>query len=69
MNNLVPKKNCPRVQDKLNKPQTIYTHYKKKRKLLKDLFLGVKIIDFQNDIISVALTFNKDLYNRVSSKI
>ena len=32
-------------------------------------FLGVKIIDFQNDSISVALSFNKDLYNQVPSKI
>ena len=30
---------------------------------------GVKIIDFQNDSISVALSFNKYLYTRVSSKI
>ena len=33
-----------------------YSHYKKK--LLNDFF-GVKIIDFQNDSISVALSFNK----------
>ena len=32
-------------------------------------FFGVQIIDFQNDSISMALSFNKDLYNRVSSKI
>ena len=32
-------------------------------------FWGVKIIDFQNDSISVALSFNKDIYNRVLSKI
>ena len=30
---------------------------------------GVKRIDFQNDSISVALSFDKDLLNRVSSKI
>ena len=28
----------------------------------------VKIFDFQNDSISVVLPFNKELYNRVSSK-
>ena len=32
-------------------------------------FRGIKNIDFQNDSISVVLSFNKDLYNRVSSKI
>ena len=31
-------------------------------------YFRVKVIDFQNDSISVALSFNKELYNRVSSK-
>ena len=31
-------------------------------------YFRVKVIDFQNDSISVALPFNKELYNRVSSK-
>ena len=48
--------------------EAYYSHYKKKRKLLNDYF-WVKIIDLPNDSISVALSFNKDLYNRVSSKI
>ena len=41
----------------------MYSHYKKKRKLLNKFFGGEKIIDFQNDSISVALLFKKDLYN------
>ena len=47
---------------------SISTQDKKKRKLLNEL-RGVNIIDCQNDSISVVLSFNKDLYNRVSSKI
>ena len=41
----------------------------KETQTFKWIFWGVKIIDFQNDSISVALSFNIDLYNRVSSKI
>ena len=40
----------------------LYSQYKKKRKLLNDIFLGVIIIDCKNDSISVALPFNKELY-------
>ena len=46
-----------------------YSQYKNKRKLLNEFLGGEKIIDFQNDSISVALPFKKDLYNRVSAKI
>ena len=46
---------------------TIYSQYKKKRKLLKGHFLGVKIIDCKNEFISVALPFNKELYSEVLS--
>ena len=55
----------------------IYMQYKKKRKLLNDIFYlflfyfflggGVKIIDCKNDSISVALPFNKELYSEVLS--
>ena len=41
----------------------------KETQTFKQVFLQVKTIDFQNDFISVALSFNKDLYKRVSSKI
>ena len=37
----------------------LYSHYKKKRKLL-NVFCGVNINDFQNNSISVALSF-KDM--------
>ena len=40
----------------------LYSHYKKKRKLL-NVFCGVNINDFQNNSISVALSFNQYLYN------
>ena len=41
----------------------------KETQTLKWNFLGLKIIEFQNDSISVALFFNNELYNRVSSLI
>ena len=44
-----------------------YSQYKKKRKLLNDIFRGVKIIDCKNDSISVVLPFNKELYSKVLS--
>ena len=44
-----------------------YSQYKKKCKLLNDIFWGVKIIDCKNDSISVALPFNKELYSKVLS--
>ena len=47
-----------------------YIHsLQKETQTFKWTFWGVKIIDFQNDSLSVDLSFNKDLYNRVSSKI
>ena len=42
-----------------------YSQYKKKRKLFNDIFFRVKIIDFKNDSISVALPFNKKLCSKV----
>ena len=45
-----------------------YTQDKEKRKLCKRILFRVKIIDCQNDSMSVAWSFNKELYNRVSSK-
>ena len=44
-----------------------YSQYKKKRKLLNDIFWGVKIIDCKNDSISVALPFNNQPYSEVLS--
>ena len=45
---------------------SIYSQYKKRRKLLKDILWG-KIIDCKNDCISVALSFNKELYSEFLS--
>ena len=45
----------------------IHSKYKKKRKLLNDIPLGVKIIDYKHDSISVALPFNKELNSKVLS--
>ena len=50
----------------------MYSYYKKKRKVLNVFFFGgggIKYIDFQDYSISVTLPLNKDLFNRVSSKI
>ena len=44
-----------------------YSQYKKKHKLLNDIF-GAKIIYCKNDSISVALSFYKELYSEVLSK-
>ena len=48
---------------------TLVQSLQKETQTFKFNFLGVNIIDFRNDSISVALSFNKDLNNRVSSKI
>ena len=44
-----------------------YSQYKKKRKLLRDIFWGVAIIDCKYNSISVALPFNEELYSEVLS--
>ena len=40
----------------------------KETQTFKQILFRVKVIDFQNDSISVAWSFNKELYNSVSSK-
>ena len=44
-----------------------YSQYKKKRKLLNAILVGVKFIDCKNDFISVALPFNEDLCSEILS--
>ena len=57
------------IDDPLRVLLFVYTVTTKRNANFEMNFLRVKIIDFQNDYLSVALSFNKDLYNRVSSKI
>ena len=50
------------------RPWILYTLSIKETQTFKWILFRVKVIGFQNDSISVAWSFNKELYNRVSSK-
>ena len=48
---------------------TLYVHsVQKETQTFKRILFRVKVIDFQNISFSVGWSFNKELYNRVSSK-